>query len=28
LGKEWTDILLSNEKFIDYLEKSMINGVT
>jgi len=28
LGKEWTDILLSNEKFIDFLEKSMINGVT
>ena len=28
LGKEWTDILLTNEKFIDFLEKSMINGVT
>jgi hypothetical protein len=28
LGKEWTDILLSNDKFIDFLEKSMINGVT
>jgi hypothetical protein len=28
MGKEWTDILLSNEKFIDFLEKSMINGVT
>ena len=28
LGKEWTDILLTNEKFIDFLEKQMINGVT
>ena len=28
LGKEWTDILLGNEKFIDFMEKSMINGVT
>lgn len=28
LGKEWTDILLTNEKFIDFLEKLMINGVT
>ena len=28
LGKEWTDILLVNEKFIDFMEKMMINGIT
>jgi hypothetical protein len=28
LGKEWTDVLLSNDKFIDFLEKTMVNGVT
>jgi len=28
LGKEWTDILLVNERFIDFLEKLMINGIT
>lgn len=28
LGREWTDILLSNDKFVDYLEKTMINGIT
>lgn len=28
LGKDWTDILLVNEKFIDFMEKLMINGVT
>lgn len=28
LGKEWTDILLTNEKFVDFLEKLMVNGVT
>lgn len=27
IGKEWTDILLSNDKFLDYLEKVMINGI-
>ena len=27
LGKDWTQILLSNDKFIDYLEKLMINGI-
>jgi hypothetical protein len=28
IGKEWTDVLLSNDKFIDFLEKTMVNGVT
>lgn len=28
IGKDWTDILLSNEKFIEYLGKIMISGVT
>ncbi len=28
LGKDWTDVLLSNDKFIDFLEKTMVNGVT
>jgi hypothetical protein len=28
LGKEWTDFLLSNGIFIDFLEKTMINDVT
>lgn len=28
IGKEWTDILLSNEKFIEYLGKIMISGVS
>ena len=28
LGKDWTDILLVNQKFIDFLEKLMINGIT
>jgi hypothetical protein len=28
LGRDWTDILLVNEKFIDFLEKLMINGIT
>ena len=28
LGKEWTDILLVNQKFIDFMEKLMINGIT
>ena len=28
LGKDWTDIILVNEKFIDFLEKLMINGIT
>ena len=28
IGKEWTDILLNNEKFIEYMGKTMIDGVT
>ena len=28
IGKEWTDILLSNEKFLEYLGKIMISGVS
>lgn len=28
IGKEWTDILLNNEKFIEYLGKVMITGVS
>jgi hypothetical protein len=28
IGKEWTDILLNNEKFIEYLVKVMISGVS
>ena len=28
LGKEWTDVLLANEKFVDFLEKIMMSGVT
>lgn len=28
IAKEWTDILLSNEKFIEYLGKIMISGVS
>ena len=28
IGKEWTDILLNNEKFIEYMGKTVIDGVT
>lgn len=28
IDKEWTDILLNNEKFIEYLGKIMISGVS
>ena len=28
LGKDWTDVILANERFIDFLEKIMVNGVT
>ena len=28
IGKEWTEILLNNEKFIEYLGKVMISGVS
>lgn len=28
IDKDWTDILLSNEKFIEYLGKIMISGVS
>jgi hypothetical protein len=28
IGKEWTDILLGSDKFIEFLEKTMINGIS
>jgi hypothetical protein len=28
IGKEWTDILLNNEKFLEYLGKVMIESVS
>ena len=28
IGKDWTDILLENPKFIDFLSNTMISGVT
>lgn len=28
IGKDWTDILLNNEKLIEYLGKIMISGVS
>lgn len=28
IGKEWTDIILANESFLDFLEKTLIDGLS
>lgn len=28
LGKEWTDVLLSHDEFINNIERKMVDGVT
>jgi hypothetical protein len=28
LGKEWTDVLLAHDEFINNIEKKMVDGVT
>lgn len=28
LGKDWTEILIANDKFIDAIQKKMVDGIT
>jgi len=28
IGKEWTDVLLAHDEFINNIEKKMVDGVT